>query len=152
VVLLHIAVRFHSFFLILLDLCLYITSTYPVIFLWLFIVLSFFLLIYSGSVQDFVLTLTFLDVCETLHQLTQGVSTSVSEFESCALLKYFLQLPHHAFIHIMEHVRIPELHSFWLKVDQKWDLILSSCKWTFGQWYQTRISSTENRALECVQC
>lgn len=81
VVLFHIS----FYFLILLDLNIYFTFKYPVIFLWLFsaLSLSFFPLIYSRRVQDFVLTLTFLHVCERLHPLTEGVSTSVSEFESC---------------------------------------------------------------------
>lgn len=134
------------FFLILLDLHLYLASTYPVIFLWVFNVLSlpFFLLTYSARVQGFVLTLTFLHVYERLHQLTQGASSSVSELEPCVYLwsSFSISLTYHAFTHIMECVRIPELHSIWLKLNHKWDLILSSCKRTFSQWYQTRINST----------
>lgn len=57
------------------------------------------------------LPLLFFMFVKDLHQLTQGVSTSVSEFELCAFLKQFLHFPYPAFIHIKEHVRTLELHS-----------------------------------------
>lgn len=131
------------FFLILVGLQLYLTSTYPVIFLWLFNILSLsFSLVILGESRILSLPLLFLMFEKIASTNPRCVYISVWVWIMCALLKQFLHLPHRAFIHIEEHVRIPELQSSWLKLNQNWDLILSSVKSSFSQWFQTRISST----------
>lgn len=133
-VLLHIAVRFHSFFLILLGLYLYLTSTYPVIFLCLFNVLSLsFLLIYSERVQDFVFTLTSC-LWKIASTNTRCVYISVWVWIMCALLKQFFHLPPLPCFHSHDGMCLNTWaeYSFWLKLNQNWDLILSRCKEAFS--------------------
>lgn len=102
-----------------------------------------YLLLYSGRVQNFVLTLTFLHGFSRLHQLTPGASTSVSEFESCVCFSSIFSISptYHAFIHIMECVRLPELHSFGLMLEPKVGPNTLQLQ-MFSQWYRTRISSS----------
>lgn len=103
------------FFLILIDLHLYLTFTYPVIFLWLFNVLSLFFFSFSLGFCPYLYFSSCLWKISSTNP--RCVYISVWVWIMCALLKQSLHFPHHAFSYIKEHVGIPELHSFWLKLN-----------------------------------